>query len=110
MLKGIDVTVYRKVETGRDALNSPIYAETTEVIHDVLVSPASENEALETVNLYGRKAIYTLALPKGTDDSLEGCCIEFFGKKWRVIGTAIKGIEAMIPLRWNAKIRVEAYG
>lgn len=109
MLKGIDITIYKKTETGRDDLNCPIYTETTETLSNVLVAPSSETEALETVNLYGRKAVYTLALPKGCTTDFTGLCVGFFGRKWRVIGDSIQGIEAMIPLSWNRKIRVEVY-
>ncbi|WP_338808322.1 hypothetical protein DBT37_0006140 [Aerococcus mictus] len=36
--------------------------------------------------------------------------VKFFGKTWRVIGMPLEGIESMIPLDWNKKVMVEAYG
>ena len=34
--------------------------------------------------------------------------VEFFGRKWKVIGMPTEGIEGLIPLYWNKKVRVEA--
>lgn len=36
--------------------------------------------------------------------------MEFFGRKWRTFGGVIQGIEDMLPLPWNKKVKVERYG
>jgi len=33
--------------------------------------------------------------------------VDFFGERFRVIGKPTKGLEHLIPLRWNMKVRVE---
>lgn len=68
----------------------------------------SEQEVLDTLNLTGRRAEYQLAIPKGDPHIWEGQRVQFFGETWRVIGNAIRGIEALIPLEWNQKVTVES--
>lgn len=108
MIKGITITFVDRIQSDVDELNRPIYTEELEHIDNVLVAPASESEITDTLNLYGRKAIYTLALPKGDSHIWTGKQVEFFGRRWNVIGDCIEGIEDLIPLDWNRKVRVEA--
>ncbi len=110
MIKGISVTLYERTETGVDAFNRPIYEETETVVENVLVAPSQEQEVLDTLNLTGRKAVYTLGIPKGDTHNWEDRDVEFFGERWHTIGMPISGIEDMIPLSWNTKVRVERYG
>ena len=35
--------------------------------------------------------------------------VAFFGQKFRAYGSVTQGMEAMIPLRWNKKVKVERY-
>ena len=109
-MKGITVVLYNKVQEGMDVFQRPVYSENAESVPNVLVSPASEQEVLDTLNLTGRKAVYTLAIPKGDSHDWENREVEFFGRRWKTIGMPIKGIDALIPLQWNMKVRVEAYG
>ena len=41
MLKGIDVTLYEKTQTGTDEADAPVYAETPVTVHNVLVGEPS---------------------------------------------------------------------
>lgn len=110
MIKGIPVTLYEKKQIGEDDFYKPIYEENPVVIENVLVAPAQEQEVLDILNLTGRRAIYTLGIPKGDEHVWEDRDVEFFGARWHTIGMPIMGIEAMIPLDWNMKVRVERYG
>lgn len=110
MIKGITVILYEKQQIGEDAFHQPIYEETPVPVENVLVAPTLEQEVLDTLNLTGRKAVYTLAIPKGDSHVWEDCNVEFFGERWHTIGMPIKGIDEMIPLSWNMKVRVERYG
>ena len=109
MLNGVPVTLYTVTQTGADDFNRPIYAETAVTVNDVLIAPLSDAEILDTVNLTGKKAVYQLGIPKGDTHDWENRRVSFFGKDWRVIGHPTEGIDAMIPLRWNKKVRVENY-
>lgn len=109
-MKGITVTLYERTQTGTDALNHPIYAETATSVDNVLVAPVSSTELMEVYNLTGRKAVYQLAIPKGdTHEWISGMKVGFFDQLWRIIAMPEEGIDGLIPLSWNKKVRVEQY-
>ena len=109
MIRGITVTLYERTQTGTDDFNRPTWRETAVPVKNVLVTPAGETgeEILDKTDLVSRRVAYTLAIPKGDAHEWEGCRVEFWGEAFRVIGKPTQGIEEMIPLRWNRKVRVE---
>ena len=109
-MRGITVTLYERTQNGTDAFNAPIYSETPVLVDNVLVAPTSASEVLDNVNLYGKKAVYTLAIPKGDTHEWENARVDFFGQSWRVFGFPTEGIDDLIPLSWNKKVTVEQYG
>lgn len=109
-MKGITVTLYDRTQTGVDALNAPIYEETATSVDNVLVTPLSSDEVLQTYTLTGRRAVYQMGIPKGdTHEWTAGKRVSFFGNNWRIIGMPEEGIESLIPLSWNKKVKVECY-
>ena len=108
-INGITVTLYNKTATSTDDFGDPIYTETPVQVSNVLVYPSSSQEILETTNLYGKKAVYTLAIPKGDTNDWEDRRVSFFGEDWHTFGIPTKGINANIPLDWNTKVMVERY-
>ncbi len=105
----MDVILYEKVQNGVDDFNNPIYEESPITISNVLVAPSTSNEITDSTNLYGKKAVYTLAIPKGDDHRWEDSKIVFFGKEWHSFGIPLEGMEDLIPLKWNKKVMVERY-
>lgn len=110
ILKGITVTLHQLTQTGVDGFNEAIYTDTPVDVENVLVAPSSSEEVIDAQNLWGKKAVYTLAIPKGDTHEWEGQIVEFFGARWRTFGYATKGIDDLIPLDWNTKVQVERYG
>ena len=109
-MRGITVTLYDRTQTGTDALNKPIYTETAVTVDNVLVAPSSAVEVLDPTSLDGRRGDYVMAIPKGdTHEWISGKKVSFFGKDWRIIQMPEEGIEWLIPLAWNKKVRVERY-
>ncbi|MEZ7594806.1 hypothetical protein [Streptococcus sp. 27098_8_76] len=108
-IKGIPVTLVDKVETGEDDFGHPIFEDKEIVIENVLVAPISTQDVLNKLSITGKKAVYTIAIPKGDTNTWENREVKFFGRKWRTIGMPEEGIESMIPLQWNRKVMVEAY-
>lgn len=108
-IKGITVTLYEQTEGAPDGFGRPTYTEKAVQVHNVLVSPTSTSETLDTVNLTGKKAVYTLGIPKGDTHNWKDKKVEFFGQTFKTFGEPLMGIEAMIPLEWNMKIQVERY-
>lgn len=109
-LKGITVTLTVRTQTGVDPLNVPVYEESTEDVENVLVAPASSEDIQDALNRYRKRAVYTLAIPKGDSHVWEDTEVQFFGQTFRTIGIPTGGIEAMIPLGWNKKVQVEHIG
>ena len=109
MIKGITVTLITKKEVGRDPFNRPIYKDVEIEVDNVLVSPVSTEDIVHTLELTGKKAVYTLAVPKGDENDWEDAEVIFFGQRWRTIGFPTEGIDHLIPLDWNKKVMVERY-
>lgn len=107
MLKGIDIVLYTKTQTGEDAIRNPVYAETPVTVHNVLVGQPSTEELTTELQLTGRRIVYTLAIPKGDTHDWNDVRVDFWGQTFRTIGSAVQGIESMIPLCWNKKVQVE---
>lgn len=110
LIKGTAVILYEKTEAGEDAFHKKIYKEVPVVIENVLIAPASSSEILDQTNLEGRKAVYTLAIPKGDEHKWEDATVEFFGEKWHTFGMPLMGIGDLVPLEWNKKVMVDRYG
>ena len=111
-ISGITIDLYVPVVSDYDPFGEPIYDDYDEQVvqvENVLVYPSTPQEVLETVNLYGKKAVYTLAIPKGDTNYWQDQKIGFFGQIWRSFGIPIEGIEENIPLSWNKKVMVERY-
>ncbi|HZK44373.1 MAG TPA: hypothetical protein VFC73_08860 [Syntrophomonadaceae bacterium] len=103
------VTLINKREVGRDPFDKPILEDMEVEVDNVLVRPTSTEDVINTKDLTGRTAVYTLAIPKGDTNTWENQEVRFFGERWRVFGIPLQGIEEMIPLDWNKKVMVERY-
>ncbi|MDO0920138.1 MULTISPECIES: hypothetical protein [unclassified Enterococcus] len=110
LMKGITIQLVDLTKTGTDPFGNPIYEETDIDVENVLVSPTSTDDIVNQLTLTGKKAVYTLAIPKGDTNDWEDKEVKFFGKRWRTFGFPIEGIEDLIPLDWNKKVMVERYG
>lgn len=108
-MKGITVILYEETKTGTDPFGAPIFAETPVEVDNVLVAPTSSDDQISDQNLYGKKSVYTLAIPKGDIHDWRNRKVEFFGQTFRTFDDPIKGIDELIPLDWNTKVKVERY-
>lgn len=110
MIKGITVTLRTKTRSGTDAFNRDTYEEREISVDNVLVAPASSEEVAEALNLYGKKVVYTLGIPKGDTNVWEDATIVLpgpFAGVYHAVGYPTAGIDSMIPLSWNKKVNVE---
>lgn len=109
MIKGITVTLYEEMKAGEDPFGAPVYEEVPVDVDNVLVAPTSSEDIITDQNLYGKKSVYTLAIPKGDEHDWRNKKVEFFGQTFRTFGMPVSGIEDMVPLSWNTKVKVERY-
>ncbi len=111
-INGITISLKEKTLVGTDEFNAPVYTETFVDVDNVLVGEPSTDEVTNTLNLYGKKVSYMLAIPKGDTHvwmDTEVILPAPFSGRFRTIGSPIAGIEANIPLSWNMKVRLERY-
>lgn len=109
LIKGIPVTLYERTQTGEDAFHEPIYAETPVTVDNVLITPVDSAASPTELQLSGRHLIYELCIPKADTHEWEGCTVEFFGKRWRVLNGVQQYITQLTPLDWDKKVQVERY-
>ena len=110
MIHGMTVTLHHRIETGRDALNNPVYQwYETEDVEDVLVGEPTPQERTDELNFSGKMIAYSLGIPKGDTHEWEDAIVEFFGHKFHIFGFPKEGIEANIPLRWHKIYKCERY-
>jgi hypothetical protein len=108
-MRGITVTLHNRVQNGTDAFNRPIYEESTTTVDNVLIGEPSTEDIVNEMNLSGKRLAYTLAIPKGDDHEWKDAVVEFFGERFRTFGAPTQGIDHLIPLQWNKKVKVERY-
>lgn len=109
LISGIDIVLVSTTPTGVDDFGSPLIEEKEIIVKNVLVAPSSTDDITNSVNLTGKKAVYTLGIPKGDTNVWENKEVVFFGKRWKTIGIPVEGIESLIPLKWHKKVMVEHY-
>lgn len=107
MIHGITVKLEVTTETGKNAVGETEVISEFVDVPDVLVGQPTEREILDSTNLEGRKATYILGIPKGDAHEWTNKKVRFFGAEFRTIGAPIEGIDDLMPLRWNKKVRVE---
>ncbi|AJD83097.1 hypothetical protein [Streptococcus phage Str-PAP-1] len=108
-IHGIQITLIDKQVVSVDPFGTPVVKDVEILVDNVLVSPSSTDDVTNQLSLTGKKAVYTLALPKGDMHDWENKEVIFFGQKWRTVGMPLEGIEDLIPLEWNKKVMVERY-
>lgn len=109
-MKGIDVQLVKKTQTGTDPFGNPIYDEELITVHDCLVGQPSTDDMQTSIELYGKTIAYVIGVPKGDENDWTDTEVIFFGKRFKTIGFPQEGIEDNIPLRWSKNVKVEFYG
>ena len=110
MIKGTTVYLYAETQTDVDEFNQPITTETEIAVNNVLVGEPSTDDIVNSVQLYGKKLAYTLAIPKGDTNDWVNKKVRIGNDYYMTYGYPTEGIEENIPLSWNKKVKVERYG
>jgi hypothetical protein len=103
-LQGSDVILYEKAKVGTDPVGNPIWSETPVIVPNVLITPSSDTEITDSLNLHGKKAVYTLSVPKGDIHNWEDSKVDLFGERFQTIGKGLQFIDKLVPLDWNLKV------
>lgn len=108
-IHGIPIELAVKTQTGTDGFNRPIYGTTWVTVDNVLVGQPTTEEITDELNLSGKRLDYLLGIPKGDTHDWEDTQVRFWGQVYETIGAPTQGIESMIPLSWNKKVKVMRY-
>ena len=108
-MRGVTIILYDKVQTGVDAFNRPVYEDVATTVDNVLIGEPTTEDVINELNLTGKHLAYTLAIPKGDMHEWNDRKVEFFGEVFHTYGEPTQGIEHLIPLSWNKKVKVERY-
>lgn len=114
-MKGMTIQVRNNVQVGTDPFGAPIFYDDFVSVDDVLVGSPTTDDVTNALSLYGKKAEYTLGIPKG--DTHNWTDVEVIipnpitgnPERFRTIGFPKTGIQANIPLRWGQNVMVERY-
>lgn len=109
-MKGVTVTLEKKTQTGTDGFGQPIYTSESISVDDVLVGQPSTDDITNSLTMYGKSIVYTLAIPKGDMNDWEDTYVtlpEPMGGTFHTVGIPTAGIEENIPTRWNKKVHLE---
>ena len=109
MLKGIPVQLAIQSTIGKDLYGAPIKEEKWVTIENVLVGEPSAKEITDQFNLNGKYISYVLGIPKSDKHDWKDTKVRFFEKTFKTFGAISEGIDSMIPLEWNKKVKVELY-
>ena len=107
-MRGVDCLVISKKATATDAHGNPVYTESSELVSDVMVHPASTSTDRDgKAQQAGVTTELSIAFPKTYTGSLEGCLLAFptYGEdiRWQVIDNPL--ITPGAPTRWNRNVR-----
>ena len=109
-IHGVTVQVAVQTVTGKDSFNEDIVSTAWEYVPNVLVGSPSSQEIVDSHELYGKRAAYVLAIPKGDQHDWNDTRVILpppFAGEYQTFGPAVGGIEENIPLDWNFKVNVE---
>lgn len=109
-MRGITVKLLQKTAKGTDPFNKTTYTESWVDVDNVLIGEPSSEEVVDTYNLTGKHLEYVLGIPKGDTHVWNDTQVQFWGRTFNTIGYPTQGIEELIPLSWNMKVKVEAHG
>lgn len=110
LIKGINIMLYERVQTGVDGFNRPVYTDSKTTVKNVLVTPVNADDVTAENNLTEKHAVYELSIPKNDNHIWEDRVVEFFGQRWHTVGIPLRLIPGNVPLDWDQIVKVERYG
>ena len=108
-IRGMNVTLYEKQQAGADDFGAPIIEEVPVKVKNVLVGQPTTDDITNVLSLYGKKLVYTLAIPKGDAHSWEDSIVEFWGERFKTFGFMMVSMPENTPTDWSMKVMVERY-
>lgn len=120
MIRGITVTLYERTQKivdnvpVVDAFRAPVYVETPVQVSNVLVGQPTADDVVDATDLYGKRILYMLGIPKGDTHNWQDRRVSWTDARGQTVtvqtfGFPIMGIEGNVPGPWHMKVRCGAY-
>lgn len=107
-IKGETVTVEKRVVTGYDDYNNPVYSYTEQTVENVVVIPKTGTDVSDSTRPEGEKVLYRLLFPKTFQDELAGLRVKVRNQWLNVIGAPHPYTIENCPTDWNYTVDVGA--
>ena len=109
MLKGITIQLFVRGEI-TDPFGAPEIADGHWIdVDNVLYGEPSTEDVTNTLNLYGKRVAYVLAIPKGDTHKWTDTLVRLPDGVYRNIRFPTHGIDELMQLAWNMKVKGEGY-
>ena len=106
-MRGETVIVLRRVQTGVDEGNNPVYENVQESVGTVLVGSPNGENATDSTRPYGIQIDANLYFPRDyTGEPLRGQSVIVRGAKYKVVGDPFPVDGGMTPTGWNMTVPV----
>lgn len=110
MIKGETVILIEKNQSGADAFGAPIFTENEITVNNVLIGNPSEDAVINDMQLYGKRLLFVLGIPKGDEHNWQDTIVVIRGERFRTYGFPLTQTAANVPGKWNTQVKVEKYG
>lgn len=110
MIKGETVILIERNQSGADAFGAPIFSETEIKVEDVLIGNPSEDAVVNDLQMYGKKLLFVLGIPKGDAHNWQDTIVVIRGTRFKTYGFPLTQTDANVPGKWNTQVKVELYG
>lgn len=112
MIKGITVRLVNHIPAGENELGETISLPEWEEVENVLPGQPTAEQIVTDQQLFGKRTVYLLCIPKGDTHQWKDAEVVFLNKPWngqrfRTFGPPIAYVEANTPTPWNKQIRCE---
>lgn len=109
MIKGETVTLIQKKIAGKNEFDEPLTVCDVATVDNVLLGQPTSEQAIEDLNLYGKRIAYVLGIPKEDKHNWKDCEVIIKGQRFRSYGFPLTQTEENVPGPWNTQVKVEAY-
>lgn len=108
LLRGSTVTLTERTESGTNDFGESVWTETEIPVEGVLIGRPSAEDISAGLELYGKRAAYTLGIPKGDTHNWVDATVQFFGHTFLTFGLPLTAEPDNIPLCWGQIVHVAA--
>ncbi len=109
MIKGETVTLILETTEENDFGEKVPSNVVEEAVDNVLVGTPSTDKAIEELNLYGKRIVFVLGIPKGDTHDWKDKKVIIRGQEFKTYGFPLTQTEENVPGPWNTQVKVEAY-